>query len=406
MKPEDIAPLFAEVAETFPAIVGQPTDADLHELREALFPILLDIPYDKEVGAHNLVGLITGDADYTADYGARFVRPSRLPAYDSTIKDDATGVVRAEGEAIHNAKIADHALYEVAERETRKFLTAKVEDTWIRELRHHKTFYTKVHAKTILDHLQASCLGKHAVDALSLQLEMKDYHLQSEDVFEYINMLEDAQRRALRIDESNPITDQSVLNIATNAMLSTQQFPKTTSDYEDLPPTQKNWPTWKTMYKAAQGKERVRAKAAGGKDSFGGSNAGSANAATNNTPTGGSGADDNTAFTVDDLEACFDNLANAAKSERTTINELTKSNAVLTATNAELVAANKKLDNEKNQLQQEVNALRKRDGAPRNDSRRRRGKKCDHCGDNHPSDKCMELPQNASKRGADWKSKL
>ena len=50
MTPEDVATLFAEASELFTAIVGQPTDADIHELREVLFPILLDISYDLAEG--------------------------------------------------------------------------------------------------------------------------------------------------------------------------------------------------------------------------------------------------------------------------------------------------------------------------------------------------------------------
>ena len=68
----------------------------------------------------------------------------------------------------------------------------------------------------------------HAIDALSLKLDMRKYHEQADGIHEYINILEDAQRTALCIDETNPITDTSVLNIATVTMLSLQQFPCTT----------------------------------------------------------------------------------------------------------------------------------------------------------------------------------
>ena len=108
------------------------------------------------------------------------------------------------------------------------------------------------------------------------------------------------------------------------------------------------------MYKAAQGRERVRTKAGSGKDSFVGVNPGGANAATaatakvgganaaaaatNSPPMGDAGAEP---FAVDELEACFNNLVHAAKAERTTLNELVKGITVLTVTNSKLVAANK-----------------------------------------------------------------
>jgi len=101
------------------------------------------------------------------------------------------------------------------------------------------------------------------MDALSLQMEMRDFHLTAEGIPKYINMLEDAHRTALRMDASNTITDKSVLTIAANAMLITQQFLRTNDEWEDLPKPDKRWDKWKTMYKAAQGKEWIRKQAIG-----------------------------------------------------------------------------------------------------------------------------------------------
>ena len=174
MSPEDIVAIFAEALERFRAIRGQPTDADLHALREILYPILLDIPYDQAEGKHSLVALILDAAEYFKLYNATFIRPTRLGAYDSSIADDASNRVRAEAEAKWTAKRKDLEIFEVTERELRKFILAIVEDTWVRELKDANTFYTKVTGKALLDHLQASCLGTHAIDALTLQLEMRD----------------------------------------------------------------------------------------------------------------------------------------------------------------------------------------------------------------------------------------
>ena len=70
---EDVTTLFAEASGLFAAIVVQPTDTDLHELRKFLLPILPDIPYDLEEGKQNLVGIISDDTDYNTDYGISFV---------------------------------------------------------------------------------------------------------------------------------------------------------------------------------------------------------------------------------------------------------------------------------------------------------------------------------------------
>ena len=111
---------------------------------------------------------------------------------------------------------------------------------WVRELKNARTYYTKMHAKDLLNHLQSSCLGTHAIDTFNLQLDMRKNHEQAYGIPEYINMLEDAQRTALCIDETNLITDTSVLNIATTDMLSSQQFPRTTEAWEDVPTVDKH----------------------------------------------------------------------------------------------------------------------------------------------------------------------
>ena len=113
------------------------------------------------------------------------------------------------------------------------------------------------------------------------------------------------------------------------------------------------------MYKAAQGRERVRAKVGGGKNSFGGVNTGNANtaAAATNSPLTDDAGDE--PFTVEKLEAWFDNLA---KVERSMLDELVKIIAVLTAPNSKLLVMNKKWGGENTTPQHEINSLRKRGG--------------------------------------------
>ena len=120
MTPEEITTLFATAATTFQPIVGQPTNDDLTAIREILYPLLLDIPYDMH-GIHNLVGLIEPTATYEATWGAAFVIPPRPPAYPA-IADDATAGVRKRREAEHAILVQDHASYDAAERATAKFL--------------------------------------------------------------------------------------------------------------------------------------------------------------------------------------------------------------------------------------------------------------------------------------------
>ena len=68
MKPEDVPLLFAEMASTYEPISGQPSDSDIFKITEVLSEALYQIPFDDEIGIHNLVGLIQDKLSYLADY--------------------------------------------------------------------------------------------------------------------------------------------------------------------------------------------------------------------------------------------------------------------------------------------------------------------------------------------------
>ena len=63
---------------------------------------------------------------------------------------------------------------------------------------------------------------------------MQEYHTESEGILEYINALEAAQKKSKRGTGNNPITDATLLLIATNAILNTGAHPRTTDKWEDL----------------------------------------------------------------------------------------------------------------------------------------------------------------------------
>ena len=52
-----------------------------------------------------------------------------------------------------------------------------------------------------------------------------------------------------------------MVNITTKAMVSTERYPKTNNDWEDLSKTERTWPKWKTMYRDANNKAKVKKKA-------------------------------------------------------------------------------------------------------------------------------------------------
>ena len=132
MTPEEIVAKFINALEQFESIDGQPYYTYLKQIWEVVAPFLLQIPYEKTGRTHNPTGLIWPVEAYTTRYGAAFVEPTLVGAYDATIDNNTTAVVRGRTEAAHKAKRDNHDTYETERRETAQFILAVVKDTWVR----------------------------------------------------------------------------------------------------------------------------------------------------------------------------------------------------------------------------------------------------------------------------------
>jgi hypothetical protein len=316
MTPEEITTLFATAAATFPPISQQPTDDDLTALREVLYPLLLDIPYDED-GQHNLIGIIEPTLAYAATWGAEFPVPPRPPAYPA-IPDDASAVVRARHEATHAILLRDYASYEAAERATAKFIRDAVDELWYRDLRHPRSFYTNVTAKQLLDHLDANCGGLHPSELVNLPTEMLGYYAEADGIPEYINMLEEAQRKLARANL--PMSDDQLLAIASTAILASDHYPRPTDAWEALPRIHRTWTAWKAHYREAHLARKRQLLA-------------TQHATTQHSSAHATAAiaDDSADLTMAKLDTYLDNLALAATSDRTTLQQLLDANTSLTA---------------------------------------------------------------------------
>ena len=82
MTPDEIASKNLVALDNFEPIMDQLWDSDLTRLREAIAPLLLQIPYDETGGVHNLIGIVWAKPDYLKRYGEAFPEPTRVGAYD------------------------------------------------------------------------------------------------------------------------------------------------------------------------------------------------------------------------------------------------------------------------------------------------------------------------------------
>ena len=118
---------------------------------------------------------------------------------------------------------------------------------------------------------------------------------------------------------------------------------------------------------------------------------------------------DGKAVTMDELEGCFDSLANAAVTSKDTLESLVNSNSTLTKTNAELSDTIKAQVAEIKALKASLassKANKKGNGGGGGTKTKREQKWCPNCKRDtwHDADDCFELAKNASKRGPNWKS--
>ena len=153
MTSDNITRLFKEAYDTFPPLEGKPTDDHLLAIWRTLLPLLMVIPYDQLKGTNSLMAILTEATKYKADHGNnKFVRPSRLPLYNTFIVDDARTVIRVHPEATHKSYLDDFANYKAAERGVTKFLHNVVDKNWYNNLKDVGTFYMKVTAIDISQH--------------------------------------------------------------------------------------------------------------------------------------------------------------------------------------------------------------------------------------------------------------
>jgi hypothetical protein len=139
-------------------------------------------------------------------WGQAFPRPVRPTLYNLTILDDATAVVRNQGEAVHNALLADYALFACAEQCTSKFIQDMIGEVHYKELKVTGTFYKNVSAYTLLEHLETNCGGLHTTDLINLPTQMIVYYANTAGILEYIDQLEATRKK---LEQGNlPMTDQ------------------------------------------------------------------------------------------------------------------------------------------------------------------------------------------------------
>ena len=124
-----------------------------------------------------------------------------------------------------------------------------VDETWYKELEDTDTFYTKVTAIKLLEHLTEFCAGLHTVDAVDIPQLMKKIYKELDGVPQFINAMEAAQRKSKRA--KLVINDKYLHAVALKLLLQSGEYETETREWSKLPEADQTWDDWKTMFRAA-----------------------------------------------------------------------------------------------------------------------------------------------------------
>ena len=126
---------------------------------------------------------------------------------------------------------------------------AVVDKTWYKEFEDPDTFYTKVMALKLLDHLTEFCAGLHTVDAVDIPKLLKTLYKDSDGLPQFINAMEAAQRKSKR---AKLVIDNEYLHaVALKFLLQSGEYETETREWSKLPEDEQTWAEWKTMFRAA-----------------------------------------------------------------------------------------------------------------------------------------------------------
>ncbi len=191
--PSDVVKLLQDTLDTQPTIVGQPNNNDLLALKEKLLNVLQTISYDRADGVHHVVSVIQSDTTYKADHnGVAFPIPKRLGLLDDKIAKDTKVVELKKAEAIHKAYTEDYGIWKAAKDGWKKLICAAVEEVYINELKDGTTFFHKVNARELLEHLKKNSMGLHALDIVALRTNMLLLYKNAASMPDFILAMEEA----------------------------------------------------------------------------------------------------------------------------------------------------------------------------------------------------------------------
>jgi hypothetical protein len=192
----------------------------------------------------------------------------------------------------------------------------------------------------MLQHLTTTTAGLEATNIVSLFIDIQSWWEEDPHVPEYINKLEDAQKKALRA--SLPITNEWLVATASKSLLVAASFPTQRVVWDAQLPATKTWPAWKQWARETQHTIKREQRASGGRgNTFSSTSAAIGyhcpNPSASGFATGAFHSPTSPSF-VEQFTSGMDALALAATNEKALLDNLVTSNKTLSELTAKKIA--------------------------------------------------------------------
>ena len=210
--------------------------------------------------------MIASRPAYIARFHTAFPRLDCTGAYNLNTRKSTTVVNRSISETKCQPLKTEHALFKLTKHGVKIFITAAIDKMWFIYLKDKELFYTNVSDTSFLQHLHYRSGGLHAIDAVNLTDEIMTYYKEAVVILKYINMLEEYQLKSKLANL--PISNDTLISISTKAVLTSDDFTRTTDEWEDIENSNKTWSQCKEDYSKAHTKCALCSKEAGKGDHF------------------------------------------------------------------------------------------------------------------------------------------
>jgi hypothetical protein len=204
---------------------------NLLALKEKLLDVFQTISYDRADGFHHVLRVMQTESAYMADHeGNTSPAPKRFGLWDNKIAKYATAVKMKKAEVIHKACSKDYKIWKAAEDSCKKLICATVEEVYINKFKDGTTFFLKVFARDLLEHLEMNFTGLHALDIVALCSNMLLLYKNVASMPDFILAMEEVQKKAKRAEI--PILDIKIAMYAATSVLQLGGYKKETDKWE------------------------------------------------------------------------------------------------------------------------------------------------------------------------------